>query len=118
MLLVSLNFQVKHLFKSEVPNIVLEAANTGSTIKPDCENMVSKKPSSQLPYRIMWYKRSHTLGLRRSIGNRKQLFSFGEKGMSKENLIKVGKKLVDQMSAGDVAEADGAEAANQMMGLM
>ena len=93
----------------------MAASKTGSNEQPNFENILSKKPSSKLPYRIMWYKKLHTMGLRRSSGDRKQLFSFGDRGMSKESLIKVGKTLVNRMSAGEVSEADALQAAKQMM---
>ena len=55
-------------------------------------------------------KELRTMGLPRSSGDRNRLFSFGDRDMSKESLIKVGKTLVNRMSVGEVSEVDALQA--------
>ena len=55
----------------------------------------------------MWYKNSHSVGMRRKFGDKKQVVSFGGRKSSKtkEQLMQLGVECVQKLNGG-MAEAE------------
>ncbi len=62
-------------------------------------------------YTIMWYKRTHTVGLRQLQGAKRQFASFGglKCKVSKEVLLKIGADCIKALLAGSLSEDEAKE---------
>ena len=67
-------------------------------------------------YSILWYKSSHSVGIRRKFGDKTQIFSFGGKlcGKSEGALRKIGSWVIRRMDGGTSEAAAAVEAKDKV----
>ena len=113
-------------WSSDLPNLVLGTAPAAAkpkakkgkaaaaaSAKPTAEDAsqvaaaASAEPppedASQKSYGLMFYKNSHSIGVRAKFGKKNQVFSFGgtsAKAKSKEQMLAIGDKVLDMLKNG------------------
>ncbi len=61
-----------------------------------------QEPYTSKRYQKMWYKNTHTVGIRQKFGDKKQIWSFGGKrcGKEKESLLQLGVVCMRKLDGG------------------
>ncbi len=64
--------------------------------------MPLQEPYRGKKYNKMWYKNSHTVGIRRKFDDKTQIWSFGGKkcGKGKEELLELGVQCMKKLDGG------------------